>query len=228
MKLLQENRAKRDLEFVPSETALLCMHWQNDVIDEATPFGAMFGPQIRKRGTLHRMKAAVEAARRARVTVIFLNVVLEPLPSEKGIYDPLMIAASRTKSFGKGSRGAAVCDELKPGPTDLICEHGKSSGFFQSKLKSLLDQRGINTVVGAGIATNVAVEHTLRDAIQYGYRTILMEDCCYSSSPEYHEASVLTMRILAADVITVDDFMRALGAGSPSSQAAAKAGVPVG
>ena len=97
MKLLQENRANRGLEFVPGETALLVAHWQNDVIDESRPFGAMFGPQIRKRGTLQRMQAAIHAARNAGVHVLYLNVVLDPLPSEKGIYDPLMIAASRTR-----------------------------------------------------------------------------------------------------------------------------------
>lgn len=228
MKLLQENRANRGLEFVPGETALLVAHWQNDVIDESRPFGAMFGPQIRKRGTLQRMKAAIEAARRAGVHVVYLNVVLDPLPSEKGIYDPLMIAASRTQSMRKGTRGAAVVDELTPEPGDLIVEHGKSSGFFESNLKSVLDQHGIDTVVIAGLATNIAVEHTLRDAIQHGYRTILIEDCCYSSSPEYHDASVLTMKVLAADVITVDEFMQALGGGAAVPQAAAEARVPAG
>lgn len=228
MKLLQENRANRGLEFVPGETALLVMHWQNDVIDESRPFGAMFGPQIRKRGTLQRMKAAIEAARRAGVSVVYLNVALDPLESEKGIYDPLMIAASRTKSMLKGSRGAAVVDELTPEPSDLVVEHGKSSGFFESPLKSLLDQRGIDTVVMAGLATNIAVEHTLRDAVQHGYRTILIEDCCYSSSPEYHDASVLTMKVLAADVITVDDFMQALDVGSAVRQAAVQAEISAG
>jgi nicotinamidase-related amidase len=218
MKLLQESRATRDLKFAPQATALLCIHWQNDVVDEATPFGAMFAPQIKKRGTLQKMKAALEAARDAGVTVIYLNAVLEPLLSEEGVYDPVMIAASRTKSLRPGSHGAAVCDELKPEPTDLICEHKKVSGFFESNLKSLLDQRGIETVVIAGIATNIAVEHTLRDAIQHGYRTILIEDCCYSSAPEYHDASVLTMRVLAADIITVDDFIQGLGDGSPAEQ----------
>jgi nicotinamidase-related amidase len=77
-------------------------------------------------------------------------------------------------------------------------------------LKSVLDQHGIDTVVIAGLATNIAVEHTLRDAIQHGYRTIVIEDCCYSSSPEYHDASVLTMKVTVGAEITLHSCEQAV------------------
>ena len=54
---------------------------------------------------------------------------------------------------------------------------------------------------------------TVRDAVQLGYDAILLEDCCYSSSEEYHQAGLLTMRVLASQVTDSKAFLARLAAG---------------
>jgi biuret amidohydrolase len=56
----------------------------------------------------------------------------------------------------------------------------------------------------------VAVDHTARDAVQYGFRTIVVEDCCFSSDPTYHEASLMSLRALASGVVKADDLITRL------------------
>jgi biuret amidohydrolase len=62
----------------------------------------------------------------------------------------------------------------------------------------------------SGIATNVAVDHSARDAMQYGFNTIFLEDCCFSSEAEHHQAALVTMRVLCTGVIAADEFVRLL------------------
>ena len=71
--------------------------------------------------------------------------------------------------------------------------------------------RGISTLIVTGIATNVAVDHTIRDAVQIGYNVILPEDCCCSSSPAHHEAALLTLRVLATEVTDTETLLSVIG-----------------
>jgi nicotinamidase-related amidase len=89
-------------------------------------------------------------------------------------------------------------------------DHSRSSAFFGSDLLTILIGPGIDTVALSGIATNVAVDHTARDAMQLGFRTLLIEDCCFSSDPEHHKAALVTLRVLCSGVITSREFAHLL------------------
>jgi nicotinamidase-related amidase len=113
-------------------------------------------------------------------------------------------------AFVRGSYGAEVIDALKPQPLDFQIDHPRISAFFGNGLDLLLRARQIQTVVVAGTATNVAIDSSVRDALQLGYETILLEDCCCSSDPSFHEAAMKTLRILATWVATTEDFLARL------------------
>ncbi len=97
----------------------------------------------------------------------------------------------------EGTHGAAVIDELAPHAEDFQVTHPRISGFFGTNLDPVLRARGIHTVVVTGCATNVAVDSTVRDALQLGYEPILLENCCCSSAPEFHEAALKTGELCA-------------------------------
>ena len=51
------------------------------------------------------------------------------------------------------------------------------SAFFGTPLDTLLRSGGVKTVVVTGVATNVCVESTARDAHQLDYCVVLPTDC---------------------------------------------------
>jgi nicotinamidase-related amidase len=53
-----------------------------------------------------------------------------------------------------------------------------------------LRRRGIQTIVLGGIATNIGVESTARQAWEHGYAIILIEDATSGQSVEMHDFSV--------------------------------------
>lgn len=67
----------------------------------------------------------------------------------------------------------------------LTCEG--FSGFWASKLESILRQREIRNLIICGIPTDTAVHSTMRDANDRGYECLLVTDCTMSCQDEHYE-----------------------------------------
>lgn len=59
--------------------------------------------------------------------------------------------------------------------------------FYGTDLDLQLRRRGIDTIVLCGIATEIGVDTTAREAYQHGYNQIFAEDAMGSSETEAHE-----------------------------------------
>src|SRR6202011_3212073 len=51
----------------------------------------------------------------------------------------------------------------------------------------MLRNRAIDTLLVAGVSTEVCVNTTVREANDRGYRCIVLSDCCASYFPEFHD-----------------------------------------
>lgn len=61
--------------------------------------------------------------------------------------------------------------------------------FHGTELDLQLRRRGIDTVVLCGIATNIGVEQTAREAWQHGYAVVAVRDLCTTFSAEMQDFS---------------------------------------
>jgi nicotinamidase-related amidase len=62
--------------------------------------------------------------------------------------------------------------------------------FHGTELDLQLRRRGIQTIVLCGIATNMGVESTAREAWQHSYAVVVAEDACTSLGEEAHRFSM--------------------------------------
>jgi ureidoacrylate peracid hydrolase len=98
---------------------------------------------------------------------------------------------------------------MKPQPGDIVVPKTRYSGFFNSTLDSTLRARGIRHLVFTGIATNVCVESTLRDAFHLEYFAVMLEDATHElGGAAIQKASVYNVETFFGWVSTVDDFVR--------------------
>ncbi|MGG0336868.1 isochorismatase family protein [Priestia aryabhattai] len=74
--------------------------------------------------------------------------------------------------------------------TDYIVTKRQWGAFFGTDLDLQLRRRGIDTIVLCGIATNIGVESTAREAFQYGYNQIFVTDAMATFTKEEHEATL--------------------------------------
>ena len=85
--------------------------------------------------------------------------------------------------------------------------------FFATgtNLDTLLRERDIRWLVFTGIATNVCVESTLRDAYFREYFCLLVEDATQQSGPEFiQQATVHTVEPFFGWVTTAEALERAI------------------
>ncbi len=116
------------------------------------------------------------------------------------------------KLLAKGGWDYALVEALAPQPGDIVVPKTRYSGFFNTNIDSLLRARGIRNIVFTGIATNVCVESSLRDAFHLEYFGIVLEDATHAAGPDFaQKAALYNIETFFGWVSTVADFCGAIG-----------------
>ncbi|MCX7374101.1 MAG: pyrimidine utilization protein B [Alphaproteobacteria bacterium] len=113
--------------------------------------------------------------------------------------------------LAKGGWDYALVDKLAPQPGDILVPKTRYSGFFNTNIDSLLRARGIRNIIFTGIATNVCVESSLRDAFHLEYFCVVLEDATHAAGPEFaQKAALYNIETFFGWVSSVEDFRRAV------------------
>lgn len=100
--------------------------------------------------------------------------------------------------------------EVQPQSDDYVVTKHRYSAFVGTDLDLVLRSNGFQTMLFAGVATNVCVESTLRDAYHRNYNVILVEDCCAAYSAEEHAGTLANVSKhfgIVTDSKTLDKIM---------------------
>jgi ureidoacrylate peracid hydrolase len=152
------------------------------------------------------IRSVIEAARHSAVAVVYLRMAYKPdLSDSGGPNSPnfhkelaMSLMCSRPELKGKvlteGTWDAEIVEALAPQPADLVITKTRYSGFAGTPLDSQLRMRGIQYLFFAGIATNVCVESTLRDAYFHDYWPVLLRDAAMPAGPpDAHDATLFNV-----------------------------------
>jgi len=196
----------------PVRTALLIIDMLNDFLDpEGKTAQRAQRPIAHARAVIPAQQRLIACARSAGVGVVFVNHTT--LPGFASASGPWLDARSRATYSTediclKGTWGAKVIDELTPGPDDLIVEKYRYSGFAGTNLELVLRSTGIQTVVCAGVSTNVCVEATAREAFSLDHYVIYAGDACASWDMDLHAATLSTAAHRYAVVTETSELAR--------------------
>jgi ureidoacrylate peracid hydrolase len=169
---------------------------------------------------VRRIAGVLERARACGIPVVQLQMGYKPDQSNSGgPHSPnwhkelaLTLMNRRPELKGKllteGTWDFEVVEELKPQASDLVVVKTRYSGFAGTPLDSMLRTRGIRYLFFAGIATNVCVESTLRDAYFLDYWPILLSDGAMPAGPATaHEATLFNVESFFGWTLKADDFL---------------------
>ncbi len=125
----------------------------------------------------------IQAFRGAHLPVVFVRVSPGPETMLKPLVDDPV-------SLGPPQPG---WDELDPrlgrSESDVVVTKQNWGAFYGTDLDLQLRRRGITRIVLCGIATNIGVESTARDAYERNYKLLFAEDAMAAMSPQEHEHS---------------------------------------
>jgi ureidoacrylate peracid hydrolase len=120
----------------------------------------------------------------------------------------------------KGSWDYGIIDDLKPQPGDYVIERPRQSGFSGTNLDNYLRSRAIRTLIFTGIASNICVESTIRDAYFLEYFPILVSDCTWQAGPRFvHDATLFNVETFFGWVTTSVEYNAALQTIMPADRA---------
>jgi len=194
----------------PRETAVLALHWEVDVVTPEGAFGPFFAEMVKATGVVARTAYVLSRARSAGMPVIYTRVCFRVGYPDLIANNPLFILTAEKMALVAGTPGAAIISELAPQSGDFVIDHRRVTAFHGTELNTLLKRQGITTLVLTGVATNITVEGTAREAANEGYNVIVLADCCSAASPAIHQASLETLGLLCSSVTNADEFLKGI------------------
>ena len=172
-------------------------------------------------GTIANIARTIEASRAAGILVVFLQngwdagYVEAGGPGSPNWYKSNALKTMRKKPelqgkfLAKGGWDYELIDAMLPQAGDIVISKTRYSGFFNSTLDSTLRARSIRNLVFTGIATNVCVESTLRDAFHLEYFSVMLEDATHElGGAAIQKATVYNVETFFGWVSTVEDFCK--------------------
>ena len=95
-------------------------------------------------------------------------------------------------------------------PPALVVDKPAYSAFFGSRLGPLLIERHVGTIILSGAETDVCVLSTVLNAVDLGFRVVIVEDALCSSSDIGHDALMTMYRTRfhgQIDLVNADELL---------------------
>ncbi len=152
--------------------------------------------------------AAVAHCKQRGVPVIYLRMAWNTdsagCPVDAGLIVEQSRPFLREEGLRRGTWGAEMLADMPP--PDYVVEKTRYSGFHNTALEALLRGLGVDTIILAGVITNMCVEATARDAFHRDFRIVVLSDCVSGFSRKLHDASLETLKIFGQVTTSTDLF----------------------
>lgn len=181
--------------------AVLVIDMQNDTVHPDGAFASTGAAEhAAAQNVIANTRRIVDAAHKAGIQVIHNRIVV--YPGAVGGENAPIFRMLGPESFALGSWGAQIVDDLAPVDGDIVLDRNRMSVFNGTGVDYMLRNLGVTDVVIAGAWTNMAVEHSVRDAADHGYAVTIVSDATSSLSAEWQHAG---LNFALQNIATVSD-----------------------
>jgi nicotinamidase-related amidase len=190
----------------PSHTCLVVWDVQNGLVERI----------FNKNEFMSALKPFIETLR-GRVPVFY--TLITPLPKQfaSSWYFYSMMRRFNVDDVSKlppfmapGSPERRVPGEVLPMQDDVVIEKSTANIFLGTNFEFMLRNRNIKTIIFTGIATEIGVESSARDAANRGFYPVVVSDCVSSMDRDAHDRSLKNMARLLL-VANSADVLDAIG-----------------
>ena len=151
----------------------------------------------------------LKAAREAAIRIIHTNILYRaPDCADGGMWvrkSPVMNAMVPSNPL------TDFCEAVAPIHDELVITKQYASAFFGTGLASILQALKVDTVVIVGCSTSGCIRATAVDAVQHGFRTIVVRDCVGDRHVGPHEANLFDIDAKYGDVVSIEEAISYVG-----------------
>ncbi|MGE8318613.1 MAG: cysteine hydrolase family protein [Comamonas sp.] len=185
---------------MPGGTAVVALHYQNDVLHPDGRIRVGLGADDPGRqGVIEAAGRLLDGARRQGWPILHGRIAFRPDYADLARNMPIMRRTAEIAAVQEGGWGAEFFDALAPraSASEFVVTHKRISAFYGTELEYLLHLLGARRVIVAGVATHSTVESTVRDAADRGFEVAVAQDACAAADRAVHAASLESMRLIA-------------------------------
>lgn len=151
----------------------------------------------------------LDAARRTGIPVVHTNIRYHPGHfADGGMW---VRKAPVMKDMVEGNPLAAFCPEVGPLAHEVVISKQYASAFFGTSLAPMLHAMGVDTVVLTGCSTSGCIRASAVDAVQHGFRTIVVRECVGDRHDGPHEANLFDIDSKYGDVVNKQEVIDRFG-----------------
>jgi ureidoacrylate peracid hydrolase len=110
-------------------------------------------------------------------------------------------------------------NDIRPGDAQITKKRYSAFIAGSSDIERHLHERGIDTLLITGTATNVCCESTARDAMMLNFKVVMVADGMATHTDEEHNATLSNFYGQFGDVQTVDEVVQSLERGEKKKAA---------
>jgi nicotinamidase-related amidase len=182
--------------------ALIIIDMIKGFTDSSMPLGANLDTQI------EAQKPLIKVARERDIPVIFSTVIYEEADiKDAGIW---ALKQKGAQTLTAGSEAVKVDPRVGMQPKDILLVKKYASCFFGTDLVPRLNSRRIDTLIITGCTTSGCVRATAVDALQNGFRPVVVTEAVGDRSVAAHEQSLFDLNAKYADVVSLDETLQYL------------------
>ena len=188
-------------------TAFIVVDSQNFMLDEkglmATWGVWKYAKEIRM---VENTKKAIEKARRAGIPIIFIKMDIRPQVLQNiGFWKPLKEIDFTEISPIENEFQLEIVKELAPHPEDyIVTKYNTMDGFHNTDLEQILKGLNCDTLIFAGVVTNLCFETTVRSAFNRGYNSIVLSNCVATMNEELQKFPINVIFPMLGEVTTAE------------------------
>jgi maleamate amidohydrolase len=191
--------------------ALIVIDMLKGFTDPAMPLGANLDREIEAQQPL------LDVAHQRGIPVIFSTVIYTDADlKDAGLWGIKMKGSLTLKA---GTPAVEIDPRLDMRPTDSLLIKKYASCFFGTDLVPRLMNQRVDTLIITGCTTSGCVRATAVDAVQNGFRPIVVREAVGDRSKPAHEQSLFDLNAKYADVVGLDEtlqYMRTVGHNAPA------------
>jgi ureidoacrylate peracid hydrolase len=196
----------------PARTALIVVDVQNDYCDPKGSLGRAGADVSSADAAVTNIERLIAAARRVGAAVIFVRNWHESWTDSEA-----WLGKKNSSSRAAIARSwGAEFYRVVPLDNEPIINKFRYSGFVGTSLDQALSTYKRDTLIMTGVATNVCVESTARDAVFLDYRIVFMSDATATADGDaIQKATLYNIERHFGRVAATDEIIAAWDAAPP-------------
>lgn len=190
-----------------TKSVLILLDFINEVVDEKGKFASKGYPVfVKTHGVFDNVNIAIARAREKNIPIIFVRVGFSPDYREWPEASPLFGTAMKFGALKLGTWATEIHPSINKTDADFFVVKHRISAFYATSLEAILRVLKVDTIFLGGVATDLVVQSTARDAHDRDYRVVVLEDLCGAGSEEDHANALRTLAKIATIAKSTEIF----------------------